>query len=78
MIAQFRALNPHVRPHSTVVFLNDPFEQWDMALIAELWFHDRTLNIRLQKKTPFSEAELAKVDYLFDYRDGKLVLVRSR
>jgi hypothetical protein len=78
IIAQFRALNPHVRPHSTVVFLNDPFEQYDMSLIAELWFHDRTLNIRLQKKTPFSEAELAKVDYLFDYRDGKLLLVRSR
>ena len=77
MIAQLRALNPRIRPHSTVVFLNDPFDQWDMALIAELWFRDRTLNIRLQKKTPFTEAELAKVDYLFDYRDGKLLLVRS-
>jgi hypothetical protein len=77
MIAQFRALNPRVRPHSTVVFLNDPFDQWDMALIAELWFHDRSLNIRLQKKTPLSEAELRKADYLFDYRDGKLLPVRS-
>ena len=43
MIQQFRALHPHVRPHSHVVFLNDPFSEWDMLFIADLWFRDRTV-----------------------------------
>jgi len=73
VLQQFRLLNPKVRAHSTVVFLNDPFDGWDMVFIAELWFHDRTVTIRLQKKTPLTAAELARVDYLFDWRDGKLI-----
>ena len=73
VIQQFQALNPTVRPHSTVVFLNDPFDSWDMAFVAELWFHDRTVIIHLEKKTPLTAAELARVDYLFDWRNGKLI-----
>ena len=53
--------------------LNPPFNGWDMAFIAELWFHDRTVTIFLQQKTPLTPAELARADYLFDWRDGKLV-----
>lgn len=76
VIQQFRALHPRVRPHSFVVFLNDPFVDWDMAFIAELWFRDRTVEIRLQRKTPLPPGDLARADYLFDYRDGRLVQVR--
>ena len=76
VIREFDRLHPAVRPHSTVVFLNDPFEAWDMAFIAELWFHDRTVTIRLQKKTPLTAEELARADYLFDWRGGRLVPVR--
>lgn len=74
VIRAFEVLHPRVRPHSTVVFLNDPFDGWDMAFIAELWFHDRTVDVRLQKKTPLSAEELARA-YQFDWRDGKLVEV---
>lgn len=77
VIEQFRALKPHIRPHSTVVFLNDPFSGFDMAFIAELWFRDRTLKIRLFRITPLTDAELARADYVFDYRDGRLLLLRS-
>jgi len=70
VIDQFRALNPHVRPHTAITFLHDPFEGWDMYFIAELWFRDRSVEIRLQSKTP---EPLDRFDSVFDYRDGKLV-----
>jgi hypothetical protein len=76
VIRQFRALNPQVRPHSTVIFLNDPFEEFDMTFIAELSFRQPDLNIRLQRKTPLAPAELAKADYLFSYEQGKLSQIR--
>jgi hypothetical protein len=76
VIQQFRALDPHVRSNSHVVFLNDPFTEWDMLFIAELWFRDRSVHIGLQRLTPISPQELSAVDSLFDYRDGKLLRVR--
>jgi len=76
VLEQFHAVNPHPRPHSSVVFLNDPFQDWDMAFIAELWFRDRTVHIKLHRKTPLPPDELARANYLFDYRDGRLIQVR--
>ena len=76
VIQQFRALDPHVSPHSHVAFLNDPFTEWDMLFIADLWFRDRSVTVHLQRLTPLSPDALAGIDALFDYRDGKLVRVR--
>jgi hypothetical protein len=59
-----------------VVFLNDPFEGWDMAFIAQLWFRDRSLEIRLDRKTPFTPEELAQADHVFTFADGRLLQVR--
>jgi hypothetical protein len=78
VIQQLRDLNPPVRPHDTVVFLNDPFDGWDMDFIAELSFRDPTVAIRLNKKTPLTAEELAHANFLFDWRDGRLVAVRGR
>jgi hypothetical protein len=75
-IQQFEAFHLRVRPHSTMVFVNDPFGSWDMYFIADLTIRDRTLNISLNRKTPLTPEEVAKADYLFDYRDGRLVRVR--
>jgi hypothetical protein len=76
VIQQLDRLRPEVRPHSRVVFLNDPFEGWDMAFIAELWFRDRSLDIKLDRKTPFTREELAQADYVFNFADGRLVQLR--
>src|SRR5262249_39711867 len=72
MIDEFRRVNPRPRPNSSVALLNDPFEGWDMFFIAQLWIRDRTVEMRLENKTP---EPLARFDYVFDYRDGKLVEV---
>jgi hypothetical protein len=76
VIEQFRALDPHVRPHSHVVFLSDPFREWDMLFIADLWFRDRSVTVHLQRLTPLAPPALAGVNAVFDYRDGKLSRVR--
>ena len=76
VIQQFSALHPQVRPHSHVVFLNDPFTEWDMLFIADLWFRDRSVTVHLQRLTPLSDAAIAGADAVFDYRNGKLLRVR--
>ena len=72
-IQQFRQLNPHVRPGSKVAFLDDPFHSWDMLFLAELWFRDRSLDIHVERHGPLTPEELAKVDYIFTFENGKLV-----
>jgi hypothetical protein len=76
VIQQLDELRPQVQPHSHIVFLNDPFEGWDMAFIAQLWFRDRSLDIRLDRKTPFTPEELAHADHVFTFADGRLVQMR--
>ena len=76
VIGQFRALGPQVRPNSRVVFLNDPFVDWDMAFIADLWFRDRSLALVLHRKTPITPEETARAGHVFDWRDGRLIQLR--
>jgi hypothetical protein len=78
VIEQLRELNPRVRPHDKVVFLNDPFDAFDMAFIADLTFRDPTVSVRLHKKVPLTPEELAQADFVFDWRDGRLVKVAER
>jgi hypothetical protein len=47
-----------------------------MVFIGELWFHDRTVEVRSNHKTPMSPEEIAKFDYIFDWVDGRLVRIR--
>ena len=76
VISQFRALNPHVQPGSQVVILHDPSTDLETASIAQLWFRDRTVVIHLQRQNPLPPEELAKMDALFDFQNGKLIRVK--
>ncbi|MEI9973993.1 MAG: hypothetical protein WDO73_19250 [Ignavibacteriota bacterium] len=73
VIEQFRALHPRVRPGSKVAFLDDPFHSWDMLLLAEVWFRDRSLDIHVARHGLLTPEELGKMDYVFTFQDGKLV-----
>jgi len=75
-IQQMKELNPHVGHHRTVVFLNDPFGTYDMSFIAELFFRDPTVTIRLNSQTPLAPEEVASAALVFDYKDGNLVQLR--
>jgi len=76
LIQQFDAMHPEVRPHGTIVFLDDPFDGWDMQFITQLWFRDPSLKILLQRKTPLTPRDIAQADRVFNAAGGKLVLVR--
>jgi len=77
VLAEFRAMNPHVRPGATVVFLDDPWKGgFDMAFIAELWFRDRQTGVLLNRLSHLPPEEIAKADAVFTWRDGKLIRVR--
>jgi hypothetical protein len=75
-ITGLEALHAEVHPHSTVIFLNDPFEDFDMAFIAELCFRQPDVYIKLRRKTPVGSEELAKADHLFGWEGGRVTQVR--
>lgn len=75
-IRQLDALHPRVKRNAEVVFVNDPFAGYDMEFIAELWFRDRSLVVRLPREVPVSAEEMARADRVFEFRAGKLVQVR--
>lgn len=63
--------------NSRVAFLNDPFPgQLDMLFISALCWKDRTLAINLQQTYHLPPEELAKVDYILDYADGRFVVLK--
>jgi hypothetical protein len=76
VIQQLRAAQPHVRPQSRVIFLNDPFTDWDMTFIAQLWFHDRTVHVYNQRLQQMSPADVSRMDYIFDFQNGKLLQLK--
>jgi hypothetical protein len=76
VIGQLRKLNPHVEPHSQVVFLNDPFHDWDMTFIGTLWFGDRTVHVYNERTEQLSEDELERMDHVFEFREGRLVQLK--
>ena len=76
VIGQLRELDPHVPPQSQVVFLNDPFNDWDMTFIGTLWFADPTIHVYNQRLERLSPGELARMDHVFDFRNGKLVQLK--
>jgi hypothetical protein len=76
VISQMRTLKPHIRRHGRLVILQDPFVDWDMAFISQLYFADPDLDIHLQRLNPLPAAELPTADLILDFRDGKLVQVK--
>jgi hypothetical protein len=77
VLAEFRAVNPRVRPGATVVFLDDPWRGgFDMSFIAELWFRNRQTQVLLDQVSHHPPEEIAKADAVFTWRDGKLIRVR--
>jgi hypothetical protein len=76
-IQQVETLQPHLPPHSSAIFLNDLFPSWTMYFIAELVWRDHTLQVYLQHETPKTQAEIEKMDYVFQWTDHRLVRVTN-
>lgn len=76
VMQQLQALNPRVEPGSRVVFLDDPFGTFDMAFLAELWFRDRSVSVRLNRREPIPPGEIAAANHVFTFEKRKLVQIR--
>jgi hypothetical protein len=76
VISQLRALNPRAAPDSQVIFLNDPFTDRDMTFIGQLWFGDRRVHVYTQRMEHLSPGEIARMNQIFDFQNGKLVRVK--
>ena len=75
---QVRQIQPSVKPGSRIYVLKGPFADWDMKFIFELTYHDRSVNVTLAEKTPLPPAEVAAMDYVFTWDNGKLVKLKGR
>lgn len=77
VIEQFRAL-PFRPPHgSRIAFINDPFpEGWDTLFIAKLGWKDRTLQVSLQNQQHLPASDLARMDYVFGFENGRLIWMK--
>ena len=74
VIRQLDQMNPRVHPNNQVIFLNDPLPGSDLKSVADLWFHDRSLTVRLAKTSPpIAPEDLPLIRYCFDFRNGNLV-----
>jgi len=82
ILRQFRALNPRVAAGDRVAILNDPVEPNDPLngletfFIAELWFRDRSVTVYLQRLNRLPPEELARLDHVYAFQDGRLVQVK--
>jgi hypothetical protein len=82
IVQQFRALKPRVAPGSRVAILNDPVEANDPLngletyFIAELWFRDRSVVVYLERLNRLPPEELARMDRVLAFENGKLVQVK--
>jgi hypothetical protein len=47
-----------------------------MLFLAELWFRDRTLDIHVERHGLLTAADLARMDYIFTFDQGKLVRLK--
>jgi len=73
VIEQFQNLPFHPPHGSRIAFINDPFpEGWDTLFIAKLWWKDRSLQVFLQNQQHLPASELARMDYVFDFPQGRL------
>ncbi len=79
-VTQFAGVSPGLSPGSRTLFLNDPFDVLSSTpiFLLRLYFRDPSLEIqRVKKRDDRNAIAASSYDYVFDYRDDRLVLVSS-
>ncbi len=74
IVEQLHRLQPVLRPHSRVLFLDDPVDDdWQLMYLVRLSYanHDVQIDRAKVMKPPPSAAEIASYDYVFDYLLGR-------
>jgi len=75
VIRQLGSLHVVPKANSKVLFVNDPFDGFDMLFIAELIWNDPTLDIQLSQKMPaLSSRNSNAFDEIFTFEGSVLIL----
>lgn len=75
VIQELKRTVPRLPPHSRVIYIDDPFPDWDIVFISQLHFRDRTIHIDVRRRLepPPSQSEIDAYDAILSFRDGKLI-----
>ena len=76
VLSQIHAL-PKPAPNSRVLFLRDPFRDWDTYFISTLTWNDHTLNVDLANKLDVPP-DPNQYDLVLDFEGDRLRVVRAR
>jgi hypothetical protein len=76
-LAQIQAIQPSVPPGSTIYVANDPFSDWDAKFLFELQYADPTVQVHLGRHVPLSPDEIARMDYVFTFENGRLIRLKG-
>jgi hypothetical protein len=76
-IQQFRIFPVRPKPGSSVIFLHDPLGSYDTLFISSLTWNDHTVVVLLQKYSHLPQEQIDRLDYVFDFIDNRLTLVRG-
>lgn len=76
VLSQIRELSPRPAPGSTILFLNNPFADWDIWFISMLVWNDHTLNPKLANKLD-APPDPAAFDWVFAFDGDRLRVVRA-
>lgn len=75
VIRQLQALHLHPKHGSNIVFLDNPFNGYELLFIAELLWNDHSVNITLQDYAHHTPEQLAKMDYAFASSHDRIELI---
>ncbi len=80
VVSQLRDLGTQPAHHAKVIFLNNPFNDFDALFIAQLVWNDPTVEIKLANYMPSMPTadELQSFDWIMAFDGQKLRVVRSR
>ena len=75
-LTRLKQMHPHVEPGSRVLFIDAPWEGYDMYFIARLYFHDPTLQVVLRDHGHDRGDPVTTFDHEFRFEGARLTQVR--
>jgi hypothetical protein len=77
-IQEMQRIRPEIRHGSSLLFMNDPFTDWDMHFIVQVVLRERASKITLQRTHDhiLSPEEIAAYDYVLRFENGRLIRLR--
>jgi len=77
VIGAFHTLNPHPKPGSKILLIDNPFQGGHLAFLAQLFWNDRSLTVYSEAENSLSAEQVAKADYILAVHEYKIDVIRE-